>query len=180
MRDFNLIVTIAGRGFGKVLDVLRRLARVDRTGFFNVLVAKAGDPEALLDELVERGERDPGLRAGLARVIPVDSTFEFHSREEFEEKASEAARRLAPELAGKSFHVRLHRRGFKGKISTPEQEQRLDDLLLEELERAGDPGRISFDDPDAVVDVETVGSRAGIALVTREQMQRHPELLRPD
>ena len=41
------------------------------------------------------------------------------------------------------------------------------------------PGQIGFEDPDAVIDIETVGNRAGISLWTREDLQRF-EFLRPD
>jgi hypothetical protein len=52
----------------------------------------------------------------------------------------------------------------------------LDKVLLEALAQAGTPGQITFDDPDAIVAVETVGNRAGLALWTREDLQRYPFL----
>lgn len=79
-------------------------------------------------------------------------------------------------MAGKTFHVRLHRRGFKGQLSTPEEERFLDDTLLDALKRAGTPGSLAFDDPDAVIQIETVGNRAGISLWSREELGRFPFL----
>jgi len=42
-------------------------------------------------------------------------------------------------LAGKSFHVRLHRRGFKGRLSTAKEERFLDEALLDALDVLGHP-----------------------------------------
>lgn len=100
----------------------------------------------------------------------------FQSPEEFEAKAREAVGSWLTRLAGKSFHVRLHRRGFKRRLSSQEEERSLDTFLLQSLEQRGTPGRITFDDPDAIIAVETVGQRAGFSLWTREDMQRYPFL----
>src|SRR3974377_1924546 len=45
--------------------------------------------------------------------------------------------------------------------------------------KAGKPGKISFSDPDAVVAIDTIDGRAGLALWTREDLLRY-HLLRPD
>jgi tRNA(Ser,Leu) C12 N-acetylase TAN1 len=81
-----------------------------------------------------------------------------------------------PELAGKSFHVRMHRRGFKGRISSQHEERFLDEILLTSLDKHGAPGRISFDDPDVIIDLETIGQRAGLSMWTRAQRLRYPLL----
>jgi tRNA(Ser,Leu) C12 N-acetylase TAN1 len=44
------------------------------------------------------------------------------------------------------------------------------------LAAAGTPGSISFDDPDAIVAIESVGQRAGVSLWTREDLRRYPFL----
>ena len=73
----------------------------------------------------------------------------------------------------------MHHRGFKGRISSHDEERFLDHLLLEELGKIGNPGHITFEDPDAIVVVETVGQQAGLSCWTREDLQRYP-LLRLD
>jgi hypothetical protein len=60
-----------------------------------------------------------------------------------------------------------------------EEERFLDDFILAALEQAGSPGHITFEDPDAVIVVETVGQRAGLSLWTREELRRYP-FLHPD
>jgi hypothetical protein len=58
----------------------------------------------------------------------------------------------------------MHRRGFKGRLSSVEEERFLDNILLKALEKAGSRGRISFEKPDTFIALETVGPRAGLSL----------------
>ena len=85
----------------------------------------------------------------------------------------------SPSLTGKSFHARLHRRGPKLDLHTPDAERLFNDVIVAATTKAGMPGRISFTDPDAVIVIDTVDDRAGLALWTREDLARH-RLLRPD
>jgi tRNA(Ser,Leu) C12 N-acetylase TAN1 len=179
MEDWNVVVTIRDGGFRKALRFLRRLGPIDRTGLYNVLVMKPTDSQAFLEGLRQQWADDPSLASVVSRVMPVTHTFKFATHEEFEARAREAVRNFVPALTGRSFHVRLHRRGQKGVLSTPGEERFLDEALLEFLQAAGSPGRIAFDDPDAVIVVETVGNRAGLAVWDREEIQRYP-FLRPD
>jgi hypothetical protein len=45
--------------------------------------------------------------------------------------------------------------------------------LIDLLQAAGTPGRITFSDPDVIIALETVGTRAGLSLWTREDLARH-------
>jgi tRNA(Ser,Leu) C12 N-acetylase TAN1 len=108
--------------------------------------------------------------------VPVRSTFTFQSPEEFEARARDAALAFLPELAGKEFHVRLYRHGFKGRLSSHEEERLLGTVLREALEKAGTPGHVTFEDADVILAVETLGNRAGLSLWTREDLRRYPFL----
>jgi hypothetical protein len=55
----------------------------------------------------------------------------------------------------------------------------LDDALLDALKVAGTPGSISFSNPDAVIVIDTVDERAGVAFWDRHDLARY-RLLRPD
>jgi tRNA(Ser,Leu) C12 N-acetylase TAN1 len=70
----------------------------------------------------------------------------------------------------------LYRRGHRRDLPTLTEERFLDGAILETLRATGAPGRIAFDDPDAVVVVETVGDRAGLALWGRDDLRRYPFL----
>jgi hypothetical protein len=176
MQDWNVVITIYDQGFREAFGLLEGMGRVSRTGFLNVLVMKVGDLGVMLETICQRWADDPRWRGNLARVMPVTKRFTFQSAEEFEAMACDAILPWMPELAGKSFHVRMHRRGFKGRLSSQAVERRLSETLLEEMEKSGEAARITFQDPDAILAVETVGSGAGLSLWCREELQRYPFL----
>ncbi|GFO54996.1 hypothetical protein GMSM_20030 [Geomonas sp. Red276] len=176
MHDWNVVVTVHDEGYGKAQRILEHYGTVSAIDYFNILVMRVPDPRWMLDRLHRDGERDDELLAPLSRVMPVYETFSFQEPHEFEAKARQAAGAWLTGLEGKSFHVRMHRRGFKGRLSTMEEERFLDSYLLETLEMSGNPGSITFDDPDAIIAVETIGPRAGLSLWTREELGRYPLL----
>ncbi len=176
MYEWNAVITVSERGYRQAIELLEEFGSVHRTEFFNVLVMQADDIEFLMETLRERILKNPEIRSFLARLVPLNRTFNFQTPEEFEIKAKELVLFWVPQLAGKSFHVRMHRRGFKGRLSSPEEERFLDEVLLKSLEKAGTPGMITFDDPDAILVVETLGQRAGFSLWTRNDMYQYPFL----
>ena len=179
MRDWNVVITAHEKGYILTCELLEEidLGPFARTDFYNVIVMRVDDPQQLLDRTEEVLRQSPSLFSyGISRVAPAQHVFDFLTPEEFEGKAREIVLTWVPALAGRSFHVRLHRRGFKGQLSTPEEERFLDDTLRGALQSAGTPGSLSFDDPDAIVQIETVGNRAGISLWSREELARYPFL----
>jgi tRNA(Ser,Leu) C12 N-acetylase TAN1 len=172
MQQWNVVVTV--HDFKHACDMLGAFGRVKRTDFYNTLVMQVDDAQQMLETLHNRSLEDHDFLKPISRLIPVTSTFTFQSPDEFENKAREAIMAWVSELAGKGFHVRMHRRGLKGRLSGHEEERMLDDILLEALGEAGTPGHISFEDPDAVIAVETVSTWAGLSLWSREQLQKYP------
>jgi hypothetical protein len=79
------------------------------------------------------------------------------------------------ELGGKRFHVRVHRRGFKGRIVTPEQE-RFSGRPAPGCPRPGleHPGRSPSTTQTSSSSVETVGNQAGVSRWTREDPRALP------
>ncbi len=173
---WNVIVTLAEATAPQARRILRRWGRLHRTGYFHVLVMAVSDPDQLLHEFGAAVAETPGLLNFIAHVFVAQRTFDFATVEEFERKARDLAIAWVPLLAGKRFHVRLHRRGLKGVLLTPNEERFLDDALLDALSAAGTPGHIGFDDPDFIIHIETIDRRAGMALWRREEMQRYPFL----
>jgi tRNA(Ser,Leu) C12 N-acetylase TAN1 len=175
-RDWNVVVTVYEDGFKTARRILSDAGAISPTAYHDVLVMTVEDPRAFLDWFTQRVTQEPGLLNFISRVVPAAQVFEFHDGEEFESKVGEAISEIAPQLAGKSFHVRMHRRGFKRQLSAHEEERRLGAHLFEALKAAGTPATVKFDDPDAIVVIETVGERAGVSVFTREDMQRCPFL----
>ena len=171
-RDWNVVVTVEPEHFDRAREVLEDLGPVSHTGFYNVLAAEVNDPTALVAWLLEREESEPGSLDPFHRVVPIECAFTFQSPEEFEEKLREAALHFVPRLAGRAFHVRIHRRGFHGRIHSSDVERGLGDVLLETMAALGTPSEVRFEDPDAILVVETIGTRAGLALLEHEDMKR--------
>jgi tRNA(Ser,Leu) C12 N-acetylase TAN1 len=176
MKDWNLVVSVGKHGYSKAKHLLAELGAVSKTDYYNVLVMRVADPVAVLDHLSARARREAELDHLITRVLPVSAAFDFQTPEEFEAKARAALAPWLTALGGRSFHVRMHRRGFKGRIGSQDEEQFLDHYLLEELAEAGTPGRISFDDPDLVIAIDTINQRAGLSLWRREDLKRYPLL----
>lgn len=174
--EWNVVVTVHEHGYSRARWLLRDFGEVFRTDFLSVLVVKVNDIQRFLDLLSTRIKDDPSLSKTIAHVIPVRRGFTFQTPEQFEERAKAAASEFISQLAGKSFHVRMHRRGFKGRLSSQIEEQFLDKFLLESINTTGQHSRITFDDPDAILTIETVGQRAGLSVWTREELKRYPFL----
>jgi len=174
--DWNVVVSVHEDGFKPARRLLAEFGQIAATDYHNVLVMQVDDPRRFAEQMRERVAAEPGILNDISRLAPAEQTFAFGDAASFEERARERILRLCPRLAGKSFHVRMHRRGFKHRISSHEEERRFGAALLAALHAAGTPGSLQFDDPDAIVVVETVGQRAGVSLWSREELERYPFL----
>jgi tRNA(Ser,Leu) C12 N-acetylase TAN1 len=177
--EWNVVVTAYDwRGLRNARRLLSRHGEVARTEFHNVLVLKVADVTAFLEAISAAAEHDASLRNDISRIMPAQATFAFETIAEFEEKTRAIACQWADRIAGASFHVRLHRRrgGSPVKLSSQAEERSLDDSILERLRELGQPGRLDFEDPDYVIDIETVGERAGMSLWSRDELKRFPFL----
>jgi tRNA(Ser,Leu) C12 N-acetylase TAN1 len=176
MLDWNVIVTVQERGFVLACELLEEMGQVKRTGYYNVLAMKVENLDAFLPALAEEVTRHPDVVKFIGRVATAQRAFTFSSADEFEAKAREAALAFAPRVAGRSFHVRMHRRGFKHRLSSQTEEQFLDHTLLEAAEQTGAPARVSFEDPDVIIAIDTMDNRVGMSLWTRDDLHRYPFL----
>lgn len=176
MRDWNVVVTVHEGGFVPACRLLEPYGLVRKSEFFNILMMRADDPVWLLSELHRQLAGSPEIAGWIARFMPLQQFFTFQSAGEFESHARDAVTAWLTRIAGCRFHVRMHRRGFKGRLSSMEEERFLDAFLLERLAEAGTPARIDFDDPDVIIAVETLGTRCGLALWDRNELSRFPLL----
>jgi len=177
VKDWNTIVTIYQQGFMRAIRALQKIGQTDRTPYYNVLVMKTDDPIAALEAVERLTEEQPALYDAIARMAPAKFTFNFQSPEEFTDRAKSFLLGLLP--TGRSFHVRLHRRGSKLDLKTQEAERLFDDFIVAATVKSGTPARITFSEPDAVIVIDTIDDRAGIAMWSHEDLTRH-RLLRPD
>jgi tRNA(Ser,Leu) C12 N-acetylase TAN1 len=178
VKDWNVVISVYQDGFRRALRALEEYGPVDRSPYHNVLVMRVEDPTALLEAIERKTEINTALYDAISRVAPAMRTVDFHSIEEFKKKITSVLIEWLPRLTGRSFHVRLHRRGDRHELQTSNLERLFDDLLLDATAAKGARCRISFTDPDAVIVIDTVDDRAGIGLWTHEDIARH-RLLRP-
>lgn len=176
MQDWNVVATIRERGFREAMRILSEFGQTERTDYFNVAVVRVEDPALFAPDFEVFMEGFPAAMDYVARAVPVFETFTFIGVDEFRALAEETALLFLPVLAGKAFHVRLRRRGFKGILRTPEVERFLDEALLTAMEATGSAGRLAFDAAEAVLDAEMVGNRCGMSVWTREEIARYPFL----
>jgi len=176
METWNVIITVHEGYYREAIEILEPFGTVSKTDFFNVLVLKVAETQKAMATFQTIWDEASQVRKAIARFVPVSYTFSYTNVVEFEKKALKTAFFLTRDLGGKKFHVRMHRRGFKKRISSLEEETFLDRVLLESLEKRGAAGSISFTDPDAVIVIETVGQQAGMALFTREELASSPFL----
>lgn len=168
-----MVVTVRDDGYTRVRHALKQLGSVDATSYYNVLVMRVADTARLLERLDELFEEEPWLADDVSRILPLTHTFSFEDSVDFEARAREVIGGWLGELAGRSFHVRMHARGWTETISRHDEEHRLATALLRALELIGQVGEVAFDDADVVIEVETIGHRAGMALWSRHQLDEH-------
>lgn len=176
MGNWNLIVTTAEGKYTQALGFLARFGIVKPTSYYNVVMMEVRDVPELMEFLAREWESRGGRLLLLHRVVPMSHTFNFRDHQAFGMRATEIVTGWTDRLAGKTFHVRMHRRGFKDQLHSEEEERLLNAAIVDATERSGNPAVVSFEDPDAIIAVETIGNQAGMSLWLREDLQRYPFL----
>jgi hypothetical protein len=95
--------------------------------------------EGTLDAIERKTDERPALYDAIARVAPAMRSFEFQSSDAFKDHATSTILEWLPDLTGRTFHVRLHRRGPKLELRTPDAERFFNDAITEATTRAGMP-----------------------------------------
>lgn len=179
-RDWNVVVTLAPEGYRDAVRILRNFGEVSRTSFRDVVVMRVEHEVHEFQEMLhELLQSDATLANSVSRIIPVTDKFSYSSAEEFRTKVKKVVRPWANELAGKTFYVRMHRRGFHGELSSQAEESAIGEYLLDRLKEDRSGAHVGFENPDVVIGVETVGEDAGLSRWSRGDLERY-ELLRFD
>ena len=177
MKDWNVVITVSdSEGFRKARREFRRFGEVESTAYHNVLVLRVPNVPKFIELFSSTSAADKGLLNCVSRIAPAGQAFDFLGPEEFRTEARNIVLSWSALLCGRSFHVRMHRRGLKSELPSPGVEQFLSDAILASTKERGRPGQIDFADPDYVVDVETVGNRACLTLWSRNDLRRFPFL----
>lgn len=180
VEDWNVVATARGGAFSRAWTLLEgTVEAVDRTKYPNVLVSRVSNVRRFMDDMrawAIPGAPDPVSKA-FYRITPASITFEFADANAFHSRLRAVAANWAEILAGHSFQVRIHRHGFKSAIASQSQSERmLEQFLLGELAKLGNPGRVDYKNPAGTLLVETVDDRGGISLFSRKEIQNYPFL----
>lgn len=98
------------------------------------------DPRAVAEALAAQIAAEPGILNFISRLVPLDAAFELGPLEHAADRLFAAFEPMLPRLAGKSFHVRVHKRGPGKALSGHELERTLNERLLQALAARGTPG----------------------------------------
>jgi tRNA(Ser,Leu) C12 N-acetylase TAN1 len=171
--DWNLVVTARSGRRSDLAYALRPVVKLKHAGFPDVSIGRAADVEACLAAIAARADDRQLVPDVLARVVPVARTFLVDATELESQLLAETAS-CVDALVGRSFHVRVERRGQKEVARSDGLERRLGTGLVDALRARGAEPRVTFDDPDCIVAIELVGRVCGIGLVDRELRRRFP------
>jgi tRNA(Ser,Leu) C12 N-acetylase TAN1 len=136
------------------------------------------DPEAFIEPLAELFAEKPYLAIPISRFMTVERCFPVDPPA-FAGQLEVEIEPFLDRLANRTFHVRLERRGHKGRIHSKDCEIRLGSHIYQHFVARGLEPSVTFDDPDVIVVVEVIDDRAGIRLLTRDDRKRYP-LLKTD
>jgi tRNA(Ser,Leu) C12 N-acetylase TAN1 len=171
--EWNVLVTAQEGSARDLKRLINQHGAFRWSRFRNVLLGRVVDAEEFFRALAAQLEKKPFAVSWLGKALPICVTFPVHP-ESFIDDLAQRLSSLVEGLKGKSFHVRVERRGHKGDLRTHEIERQMGDYLWEELQRQGGQPVVSFKDPDVVVAVEIVGATAGVAVVARRLWQEFP------
>lgn len=181
IEDWNVLVTLRTREKDSqrrretriVAKHLMQLGDFQWTPFLGVLIGRVQDHEAFFQQLVLWEEDEPALWESLARVIPIDRTFELRV-ETFSDQLQTAILPYAERLDNGSFYVRVERRGHAGEIYSQTIEQAMDQFLIQQCKAKEQYPTVKFNDPDLIIVVETLENLCGVGSIPRALRVRYP------
>lgn len=171
--SWNVLATAKDREQRHLAHRLKRFGDFRWTPFRGVMIGRVEDHHAFFEQLLRGEEDEPGFLSSLAKIVPIDRTFEF-TVEDFTARLKEAVLPYAEQIGNGSFYVRLERRGHAGEIHSQQVEQEVARLLYEKLRAQGKTPSVAFKDPDVIVVAETVGDVCGVGVITRDLRTRFP------
>lgn len=172
--EWNVLVTAFMRKERYLLRFLREFGEFKGSGFRDVIIGAVQNRDAFFEAIDCLRREHPDRVRHLSQIVPVDKTFQFDVSD-FGEKLKEALAPYGEELEnGCRFYIRVKRRGHKGELSSLEIEKEMSAFIIDGMEKTGKKAQVNFADPDKLIIVETIGNRAGVALITRTMRERYP------
>jgi len=172
MAEWNILATAYWGREKNALRFLTRHGEFRSSGFKDVIRGHVEDIDLFLEKIETMRQENPGRINFISQIIPLERTFHF-DLSDFMDKLKQTVSPYLEKVEGKRFYVRVKRRGHKGELSSQEIEKEISGFILESLEKAGKPAHVGFDDPDAIIVVETIADWAGVGWVSRDMKERY-------
>jgi tRNA(Ser,Leu) C12 N-acetylase TAN1 len=170
---WNVLATAKNHEQGHLARRLKRLGDFRWSSYPGLLIGRVADHQAFFEQLRRREEDEPDFLFPLARLLPLERTFEFTTETLLSELSADALD-YARRIGNGSFYVRVERRGHKEDLRGREIEQALTGIVLESSGQQGSAPHVTFRDPDFIITVEIVGDECGVGLITRSMRERYP------
>ncbi len=172
MKEWNILATAAREQERYLLRFLNDYGEFKGSGFRDVVLGRVEETDAFLRALENLREENPIKLNPLSQIVPLEKTFHF-DLSDFKDKLKEMLSSYVDRIENKKFYLRVKRRGHKGEISSLEVEKEVADFIMGSLEKSGKKAQVSFNDPDCILIVETIGNWAGVGFITKEMKQKY-------
>jgi len=172
MKEWNILVTATREQERYLLRFLNEYGEFKGSGFRDVVLGRVDEIDAFLRALENLREENPIKLNPLSQIVPLEKTFHF-DLSDFKEKLKEILSSYVDRIENKKFYLRVKRRGHKGEISSLEVEKNVADFIMDVLEKSNKKAQVSFNDPDCILIVETIGNWAGVGFITKEMKEKH-------
>lgn len=171
---WNILITVKGEGMRQAKKALQYYGKIEPSHYSDVLKLKVTNMNAFLDDFNVLYRSKSFLQDCISGVQPLMETFYFDTKENFEKKVKAILKKWLTRLNGKSFYVCLNCKGQEDLIHPASEEQYLDHYVINLLELQKGTAYENFDDPDYVIDIETLDRNAGISIWSREDLKSYP------
>jgi tRNA(Ser,Leu) C12 N-acetylase TAN1 len=172
MKEWNILATATREQERYLLRFLNDYGEFKGSGFRDVVLGRVEEIDTFLRALEDLHEENPIKLNPLSQIVPLEKTFHF-DLSDFKDKLKEILSSYVDRIENKKFYLRVKRRGHKGEISSLEVEKEVADFIMGSLEKAGKKAQVSFNDPDCILIVETIGNWAGIGFITKEMKEKY-------
>ena len=173
--DWNVVVMTGPGGVMKAISALRPLGTLRATPHSGVAVGHFDGPD-ILETATRLHEAEPQRFEFVQRLVPMERVMRY-PRDDVTETLCAALADCGPRVAGKKFYVRCRLRGLESRLESRAVERAIGSYLFELAALAGEPAKVSFDDPDVVVLIEVIGDTVGYAFLDDRAI--HSPLVRP-
>jgi tRNA(Ser,Leu) C12 N-acetylase TAN1 len=159
--DWNVVVMTGPGAVMKAVSALRPLVTLRPTPHSGVAVGYFAGPD-LLAAATRLYEAEPERFEFVQRLVPIEHVVRY-PRDDVTETLCSTLADCGPRVAGKKFYVRCRLRGFESRLESRAVERAIGSYLYELAALTGTPAKVSFDDPDVIVQIEVIGDTVGYA-----------------